>query len=125
MRNLSESDVRTVRLGGIAAALIVVFMIGSYAFDYWAGLDKQVRDADKKLNDISSGLTAAGQASKALDQLQQKAAVYPNLLALNQQTARMRQQVERLPGYRTLSVARLEDLPLREDEPLYRSAHFA
>jgi len=123
MQNLSERDLRTVRLGGLLVGIILAFiLVGFPLMDYWETLNSRLESSQKKLRNIEQGIQDAADAGGALRDVRQKATFYRDALALNQQTARMRQQVESLPGYTGLSVRRLEDMPLRADAPLYRSA---
>lgn len=123
MANLSERDQRTLRFGGIAVGVIVAFiLVGFPVMDYWENLNGRIADSEKKLRGIEASVNDAASASGSLRNLTGKATLYTDVTALNQQTARMRQQVESLPGYGSLRVYRLEDMPLRGDESLYRSA---
>lgn len=120
---ISERDRKTLRFGGIAVGAIVLLMVFGFPLvDYWDKLNKELTDRQKKYAAIQTGLDDAIMAAKSMQELRQKASVYPDRVALNQQTARMLQQVEQIPGFSQLTVPRLEGLPLREEEDFYRSA---
>jgi hypothetical protein len=122
MSNLSESDRRTLRFGGIAvAAILLLIFVGFPLLDQWDRLDGRLRDAQKKLAGIRSSVEEAAAGTKALQELETRATLHPSAAVLNQQTARMLQQVESLPAYRGITVRRLEGLPVREEETYYRS----
>ena len=54
--------------------------------------------------------------------LEDQARILRDTTELKQETARLLAQVEGLPAYASLSVRRLEGLPLRDDGTHYRSA---
>jgi len=123
MANLSERDRRTLRLGGFGVAAILLYVLAvNPALDYWDRLNRDLTDWQKKLQAIQTGLDERVAAQKALKRLRETATVHEAPEHLNQQTAGMLQQVESLPGYGTLSVKRLEGMPLRLDTEFYRSA---
>lgn len=123
MANLSERDRKTLRFGGIGAGLILVVMFVIFpALDYWDGLVKKVDDANKKIRNITADVTEAAQEEIALKKLRARVTLYPDQASLNKQTAKMLEQIQRLPAYRTLSISRVEGQPLRPDEKLIRSA---
>jgi hypothetical protein len=123
MANLSERDQRTVRFGGAAVGVILAFiLVGFPVMDRWDKLNAEIADADKKLRSIEAGVQDAASASTTLRDLSGKASLYSDSGQLNQQTARMRQQVESLPGYNNLRVYRIEDMPTRGDDRVRRSA---
>jgi hypothetical protein len=122
MANLSERDQRTLRYGGLGVGLILVLMLVLFpVMDAWDGLSTRVVKAKAKLSDIETGVTAAAEASNKGASLRDKATVYPNRAEVNQQTARMLQRIEALPGYDKLSVRRLEGLPLRDEGSFFRT----
>jgi hypothetical protein len=123
MQRFSESDLRTLRVGGIAAGLIVLFVaFGFPLMNRWDDLNTRLERAQKQLKTAKQGIEEAAAAQGALQNIRKKAMLFRDEGSLNQQTARMRVEVESLPQYGTLAVSRLEDVPLRNDEPLYRSA---
>lgn len=122
MANLSERDQRTLRYGAIGVGLILVVVLVLFpVMDAWDGLNQRVTKAKTKLSDIEAGVTAAAEASNKSQALHEKATVYPTRVAVNQQTARILQRIEALPGYDKLSVRRLEGLPLRDEGSFLRS----
>lgn len=122
MANLSERDQRTLRYGGIGVGVILVLVLVLFpVMDAWDGLSQRVVKAKGKLNDIETGVTAAAEASNKGAALRDTATVYPTRVAVNQQTARMLQRIEALPGYEKLSVRRLEGLPLRDEGSFFRT----
>lgn len=122
MSNLSERDQRTLRLGGIGAAMIlaVVFVLFPI-MDAWEDLGERIAKSETAIRDIEVGVRDAANATLEGQQLRALATVYPTRAALNQQTAAMLQRVETLPGYAGLSVRRLEGVPLRDETAFYRS----
>jgi hypothetical protein len=122
MGNMSERDQKVLRFGGIGVGLIlaVVFLLFP-VMDAWDDRERQIGDAKKKIAAVESGVQEAAEASNSSRSLRTKATLYPNRLALNQQTARTLQRVQALPGYNTLSVRRLEGLPLRDEGKYFRS----
>jgi hypothetical protein len=122
MANLSERDQRTLRYGAIGVGLILVVVLVLFpVMDAWEALSKRVVTAKAKLSDIETGVTAAAEASNKSQALHEKATVYPTRVAVNQQTARILQRIEALPGYDKLSVRRLEGLPLRDEGSFLRA----
>jgi hypothetical protein len=122
MANLSERDQRTLRFGAIGVVLILFVVLGVFPImDVWDGLSQNVVKAKNKLNDIESGVTAAAEASNKGAALRDTATVYSTRAGVNQQTARMLQRIEALPGYEKLSVRRLEGLPLRDEGSFFRT----
>jgi hypothetical protein len=122
MANLSERDRRALRFGGFGAAAVLAFMlVVSPVLDYWDKLNREVDNADKKLRSISASVSDAATASTKTRELREKATVYATPRELDQQTAVMLQQIGSLPAYRELSIKRVENLPLRDDEDFYRS----
>lgn len=123
MANLSDSDRRALRFGGFGVvAILIVMLVGLPVMDYWDGLNRRLEQNQAKLRTIQGAVLDSVEARTAMERLRAKATLHPDPAALNQQTARMLRQVETLPGYTGLKVQRLEGLPLREDEGLYRSA---
>jgi Tfp pilus assembly protein PilO len=123
MANLSERDRRTLRFGGIAAAAIVILMVVVFpAMDYWDRLNEKVTTANKKIAQITSDVTGAADADSKMKKLRAQVTLYPDQASLNRQTARMLEQIQRLPAYRELAITRVEGQPLRPDEMLVRSA---
>lgn len=123
MANLSERDRRTLRFGGIAAAAIVILMVVIFpAMDYWDRLNEKVTTANKKIAQITSDVTGAADADSKMKKLRAQVTLYPDQASLNRQTARMLEQIQRLPAYRELAITRVEGQPLRPDEMLVRSA---
>jgi len=122
MGNISERDRRTLRFGGIAVGAIVALMVvGFPVMDYWDDLSKAQQDREKKYAAIQTGLDDAIASAKSMKDLRETAAIYPDRVALTQQTARMLQQVETIPGFRDIAVRRLEGMPLRDEQEYYRS----
>jgi hypothetical protein len=122
MANLSERDRRALRFGGFGAAAVLAFMlVVSPVLDYWDKLNREVDNADKKLRAISTSVNDASTASIKMRELRDKARIYATPSELDQQTAAMLQQIGALPAYRELSIKRVENLPLRDDEDFYRS----
>jgi hypothetical protein len=122
MANLSERDRKTVRFGGIAAGAIVIVMFVLFpAMDYWTSLNKSVDNARAKIQGIKSDVTNAATASMEQEKLRKQITIYPEPTALNRQTAKMLEQIQRLPGYKDLSITRVEGMPLRAEEKIVRS----
>jgi hypothetical protein len=123
MANLSERDRKALRFGGIGVGIVAFLMlVGFPVMDYWDGLSKKVTTTQKELTAIQTSVEDAASASGTLKRLQEKATIHADAAGLNRQTAVMRAQIERLPGYRALEVQRVEDLPVREEENVFRSA---
>jgi hypothetical protein len=122
MANISERDQTVLRFGGIGVGLIlaVVFVLFPI-MNLWDSRAEQIEAAKKKILAIQSGVQDAADASNSTRTLRTRATMYPNRLALNQQTARTLQRVQALPGYGTLSVRRLEGMPLRDEGKFFRS----
>jgi hypothetical protein len=120
---LAEKDRRALTFGaaGVVAILGIVF-VGFPAMSYWDGLTERVATARRKLQAIESGVMDAAEASQRLQELRKEATVLREPREINQQTARMLQQVEGLPAYGEITVARLEALPLRQEQNYTRSA---
>lgn len=122
MANLSERDRKTVRFGGIAAGAIVLVMFVLFpAMDYWTSLNSKVDQARKKISDIKTSVTDAATSSMEQEKLRKQITIYPEPAALNRQTAKMLEQIQRLPGYKDLSITRVEGMPLRAEEKVVRS----
>ncbi len=122
MSTLSERDQRTLKLGGMGVAAIIVFMVViSPLMDQWKAADAAIARTKSKLSDLQTGLEDASTANQKLKELQARARIHPDLVSLNQQTAQMLRQVETLPGYHDIQVQRLEGMPLREEDRFYRS----
>jgi Tfp pilus assembly protein PilO len=123
MNNLSERDRRTLRFGGMAAGAIVVFMVLiSPLMDQWTHVNDGIAKDEATLKRIASDLGDAADAKTRLKDLQQVARLNADAVSVSQQTAQMLHQVESLPGYKGLSIARIEGMPLREEDRFYRSA---
>jgi len=122
MNRLSEKDQRTLRVGGYAVGAILILLVGVFpAMDYWESLNSDITKRQKELQTIKQGVEDAAQARRLITSLEASATLHSQPGDLNQQTALMLQQVERLGTYRGLIVRRLEGMPLREDEEVYRS----
>jgi hypothetical protein len=123
MANLNERDRKALRFGGIGVGIVVfLLVVGFPVLDYWDRLNRDVDDAQKKLVAIESGFGDAAEASLTMEALRKVATIHASPSGLNRQTAAMQAQIERLPGYRTLTVQRIEDLALREEDKVHRSA---
>jgi Tfp pilus assembly protein PilO len=110
-------------MGGIGAGLILAYiLVISPALDNWDRLNKDLATGQSKLQAIQASLDEQVAAQKSLRELRDKTTVHNELRQLNQQTPGMLQQVESLPAYGSLTVRRLEGLPLREETEYYRSA---
>jgi Tfp pilus assembly protein PilO len=122
MQNLSERDRRTLRLGGIAVgAILLLMLVGFPLMERW---DKQSARRDElqtRLRNIESGVLDAASATTALAKLEERASLYTSKADLNEQTARLLQQVESLPSYRSILVQRMEAMPMRDEQDYYRS----
>jgi Tfp pilus assembly protein PilO len=122
MANLSERDRKTVRFGGMAAGAIALVMFVLFpVMDYWTSLNKKVDDAKAKIQGIKSTVTDAAASSMEQEKLRTQLTLYPEPASLNRQTAKMLEQIQRLPGYQELSITRVEGMPLRTDEKVVRS----
>jgi hypothetical protein len=123
LSNISERDQRTLKYGGIGVGAILLLMVAGFPLmDYWDHLNRDIATDQGKLQAIQTSLGDAAESRKAMRDLQEKTRIHPSVLALNQQTSLMLQQVEALPAYHTLNVQRMEGLPLRDDDKLYRSS---
>ena len=123
LANISERDRRTLQFGGFAVgAILFLMLVGFPAKDKWDDVSAQVAHAEGSVQQIQDDLSAAANARMAIQKLRVTATVHPDVTSLNQQPARMLQEVQGLPAYRQISVARLEGLPLRQEDKIYRSA---
>ncbi len=123
MNQISERDQKTLRFGGIAVGVILAFiLVGFPLMDYWDRLNRDVAAAEQKIRSVEAGLNDAAAAGSAMREVSERATIFTDRAALNQQTALMRQQVESVSGYTALNVVRVEDLPLREGDDYFRSA---
>jgi hypothetical protein len=119
---LSASDARALRLGGFGvAAILAVVLVGFPALNYWDGLNREVAETENRLRNIQRELEDAARATRTLETLRDTARLHESRASENAQTARLREQLERLPAFRSLTVARMEDLPLRREEDYLRS----
>lgn len=122
MSNLSERDQRTLRMGGIAAAAIVVLSVAVLPLQRkWNSVNDELKSTQRRIQEIQTSVVESAGALQTLANLQQVATVYPDSSQLNQQTALMLQQIEQLPGYRRLVIHRQEGLPLRDEKQFQRS----
>lgn len=122
VQRLPERDQRTLRLGAMGVGAILALMVVVFpAQDQWDALVKRENEALGKLRAIESGVQDAASAVQALRTLRASATLHDSREALNDQTALMLRQVESLPGYRQITVSRLEGLPLRDEEEFFRS----
>src|SRR3954454_1639159 len=86
MRSLSERDLKTVRMGGLGAGAIVLYMLViSPAVDYWDRLNKDLAAGQSKLLAIQTSLDERVAAEKSLKELREKATVHTEQRQLNQQ----------------------------------------
>jgi len=123
MNNMSEKDRRALRVGGIGAGAILLFiLVGSPVMDYWERLNDRVETSQKKLRDIESGVLETVEANGLMEKLRASATVYPEPTGLNTQTAQMVQRVQSLPGYGSITIRRMEPMALQERDEFYRSA---
>lgn len=123
MMNQSEHDRRTLRLGGIAVGAIVFLMLaGLPALDYWDRLNRELDQTQKKITAKEAAIQEAASGTQAVRELRRKATIHADADAASRQTAVMVQQVESLPGYRSISVQRMEGLPLTDEDTFLRSA---
>lgn len=123
MNSLSEKDRRALRFGGFGlGAIALILLVVFPAMEYSDRLNERLTKAQTTLRTAESNVTDSLEVTMKQEKLREKASIYPNIESLNQQTAAMLLQVQRLPAYRTLVVQRLEGLPLRADEDFYRSA---
>jgi hypothetical protein len=123
MTNLSENDRRALRFGGIGLAGIAALMLVIMpVMDYWDGLSKRERDGLRRLQGIQQALGDQLAVQSSMTQLRETARIYPDRVALNQQTAMMLRQVESLPAYSGITVRRTDGMPLRDEEGFFRSA---
>ena len=122
MGNISERDQKVLRFGAVGVVLIlVVVFIGFPIMGQWDQQNEKINHAKQKIAAVESGVQDAAEASNSTRSLRTKATLYPNRLALNQQTARTLQRVQALPGYNTLSIRRLEGVPVRDEGKFFRS----
>lgn len=123
LANVSERDRRTLQIGGYAvAAILFMMLVGFPAKEKWDKVSDDLDHAEHAVQGIQNDLIDAQNAREAIKNLQKTATVHPDNSSLNQQTARMLQEVQGLSAYRQISVARLEGLPLRQEDKIYRSA---
>ena len=67
MMNLSESDRRALKFGGIGVVGILLFMlVGAPLMEYWDRLNGDVTRAEGKLRSIETGLSDTEAANRAL-----------------------------------------------------------
>ena len=119
---LGPADQRSLKFLGVVLVLIVfLLVVGFPLLDRWDRLNKELKDTRGRITKVQTDLNDAVQARQSLARIQEQARLHPKAGTLNQQTAQMLEQLESLPGYRALSVRRLEGLPLREEEEFYRS----
>jgi len=122
LSGLSERDQKTLRVGGVAVAVILALMVVVLPMlDYLDKLNKDAETKTARLRSIESSVQNHLKWNALRAGLKPVASLYPSAPGLNEQMPRMLQSVERLPSYGKLSVDRLENLPLREEENFYRS----
>lgn len=121
MANLSERDRRTLTLGAMGVGVIVALYGVLMAVDAVDAVRKERAAVVQRIRDYEAAVLDRATLVGTLRELRTKATIYPNPEGRHRQTAQMLQQVERLPSYRTLSVRRLQALPLREQEGFFRS----
>ncbi len=123
MANLSENDRRALRFLAISLGAIGFLMVAGFpAMDYWQSLEDGIRAKEAKIREIDDGVKDAADAVQAMRKLEEKATIYPDPHALNEQTPRMQIQVESLPAYARLAVSRVEGMTPRREESYQRSA---
>lgn len=123
MNQLSASDQRALRFGGIGAVVILLLMVvGAPLKDYWDGLDSAIAKEQGKLTAYQQGLEDEMAESRTMEKLRKTARIHKTRAELNAQTARVRQQIEALPSYRELTVLRIEDAAMRAEDDFYRSS---
>ena len=123
MSRLNERDQRALRFGMVGAALVVLFMVVVLpAMEYHDKLQKRLNDARTELANAASDLADAADAQGASRELEAVATLHRNPKDLNQQTARMLQQLGDCSAYQRINVRRLEGLALRSDDKFYRSS---
>ena len=123
MNNISERDRRTLKMGGIGVAGILIFMVViSPLMDQWNAETAKIEKDQATLKSVSQGLSDAVTARQKLEDLQQLARVNMDVASVSQQTAQMLHQVEGLPTFHNLQVGRIEGTPLRSEDRFYRSS---
>lgn len=123
MTNMSENDRRALRFLGMAVGVIAFLMlVGFPMMDAWDKLGTEIADKEKKINAIATGVSDEASAIQARRGLEALATIYSDPRQLPEQTPRMQLQLEGMPGYRGLTVNRIEGLPPRQEETYYRSA---
>ncbi len=123
MANLSERDRRTVTWGLWGVGLIVaVVVVGFPLNDYWEKLVKEEKQTVGRLQTIQNQLSDQLIVRKHLKELNVKATLFSDRIALNQQTALMVRQLQQLRAFSSIDVRRMEGLPLRDEEDFFRSA---
>jgi hypothetical protein len=122
IRGLSERDQKTLRLGVAAALIILVTMfVAMPLLEQLERINKSIRDEDSRIRRVESELRDHAAWTRLRKELEEHATLHNTETSLNEQTARMLAQVERLPSYQKLSVHRLEAIPVRNEETYYRS----
>lgn len=123
MANLSENDRRALRFLVIGLGVIGFLMLAGFpAMDYWESLKGSIRAKEAKIREIDTDVQDAAAAVQAMRKLEEKATIYADPQALNEQTPRLQIQLEGLPAYAGLAVSRLEGMPSRREETYQRSA---
>lgn len=122
MSRLSERDQRALRFGLIGGVVVLLLVfVGFPAMEYWDGLQRKLDTARAKLASAQRDLDDAADVRQTSTKLARKATIHPTSRTLNQQTARMLQQIGSFAAYSRLSVRRLEGLQMRDEEDYYRS----
>ncbi len=123
LANVAERDRAALRNLAVGITGIVLFaFVGSPLMDAWDKANAKVENGQKKIAAIQKSVNDALEAKQATDQLRAHATIHETPVTLNRQSAQLLSLVGTLPGYQRLEVARLEPLPLRDEEKYYRSA---
>ncbi len=119
---IAPRDRKVVMWGTTFAVLLVLYLaVLDPLTRQWDALGSRLNRAQRKITDVQTEITDAIEARTTLAELKLRAHTYPAVTSLNQQTARMLNQIESLSSYREINVSRLEGMPLRQEDNFYRS----
>src|SRR6266542_4025659 len=90
LANLSEGDRRTLRLGGFGVvAILIVVLVVFPLMDLYQGAVKREKVANDRIRATQAAVSEAAEGAKALKELRDRAMIYDDRIAVNEQTARM------------------------------------
>ncbi|MFQ6131555.1 MAG: type II secretion system protein GspM [Armatimonadota bacterium] len=113
---ITGRDRRVLAVGGVAAALILVYAGVAPLYDRWATAGDDIADAQRQLDEVTKAQEFAQRAEEMKEIAGRSVSSYSSWERLGEHVPRTISQIENFATYGQLSVTRLEPLPIEDHD---------